>query len=352
MDISIVYLGNKLPRYLLKNLIYLKLTFPNEKFVFISDNEVSLAKVKKIGFEIWKFNSLANYQEKYKGLLEHDYEFRSNFWFNTLARFFAINEYMYEHSTNSHLHIEADNFLFPNFPFDYFRNCANTLSFPLESKDMGVASILFIPDLNSAKILVEFSINEMLINSKATDMTILGAISNSTEYKVNRLGVIPKELMHSLRFTENAEYFTSNLDLIGLFDAITHGQYLLGIDPRNFRGIRKVYLSVPSHELQANKLHYKYSIEDESIILTNGIHHWPIYNLHNHSKDLRMYSKEKRAKILQRRIQQNRGVVKNEYLPSVFAQSLLKSIFRRMKKLLQIQQLFERDANANPFSKF
>jgi hypothetical protein len=334
MHVSIVYLGDELPTYLLRNLKYLGRTFPREHIVFISDSDKSLKLVSGIGIRTWKFQGLDRIIETYRKSLRHDWAFRSNFWFNTLARYFAIDAYMSEHPDRSHLHLEADNFLFPNFPFEYFRNDESQLAFPMESDEMGVASILFIPNTQALKILIDTSVKEISENPVATDMTILGRIANSNEYLSSKLRVLPKELQDTLKATNHPSHFSSATPIPGVFDAISHGQFLLGVDPRNFRGIRKVFVAQASHAVNPPEITYQVKSRNELSISQRG-GSWPIYNLHNHAKDLRLYSDSKRLKLLTTRIGQIQSGERNEFLLPFFLKALSGALKRRMVRVLR-----------------
>jgi hypothetical protein len=334
MHVSIVYLGDELPAYLLQNLKYLGRTFPREHIVFISDSDRSLKLVSGIGIRTWKFQGLDRIIETYRKSLRHDWAFRANFWFNTLARYFAIDAYMSEHPDRSHLHLEADNFLFPNFPFEYFRNDESQLAFPMESDEMGVASVLFIPNTQALKVLIDTSVKEISQNPFATDMTILGKIANSTEYLSSKLRVLPKELQDTLKATNFPSHFSSAAPIPGVFDAISHGQFLLGVDPRNFRGIRKVFAAQASHAVNPPEITYQMKSRNELSISQRG-GSWPIYNLHNHAKDLRLYSDSKRLKLLTTRIGQIQSGERNEFLLPFFLKALSGALKRRMVRVLR-----------------
>jgi hypothetical protein len=334
MHVSIIYLGDELPTYLIQNLKYLNRTFPNEQIVFISDSDKSVQIVSSLGIRTWKFQGLTKIIETYRKSLRHDWAFRSNFWFKTLARYFAIDAYMSEHPDHSHLHLEADNFLFPNFPFEYFRNNESQLAFPMESDEMGVASVLFIPNTHALKVLIDTSVKEISDNPFATDMTILGKIANSDEYLSSKLRVLPKELQDSLKATNYPSFFSSAAPIPGVFDAISHGQFLLGVDPRNFRGIRKVFAAQASHAVNPAEIIYQVKSKNELCISQRG-DSWPIYNLHNHAKDLRLYSENKRLKLLTTRIGQIQSGERNEFLLPFFLKALFGALKRRFARVFR-----------------
>lgn len=334
MHVSIVYLGDELPTYLIQNLKYLNRTFPNEQIVFISDSDKSVQIVSSLGIRTWKFQGLAKVFQTYRHSLKHDWAFRSNFWFNTLARFFAIDAYMAEHPDDSHLHLEADNFLFLNFPFEYFRSLESQLAFPMESDELGIASVLFIPNLQAIKILIDTSVKEISENPFATDMTILGKIANGKEYLSSKLRVLPQELQDTLKNTNYPLYFSSSAPIPGIFDAASHGQFILGIDPKNFRGVRKVFSAQASHIVDPTQITYQ--IKDENqLYISQGSDSWPIYNLHNHAKDVRLYSSAKRLKLLERRISQLKSGERNEFLLPFFLKALFGALKRRFARVFR-----------------
>ena len=337
MDVSIVYLGNKLPKYLLMNLKYLQQEFPTIKLIFISDSDQSILKVAKLGIKTWKFNGLDENLYSLRKHLNHDWGFRNNFWFYTFARFFAIEEFMAINPNNRHLHVEADNLIFQNFPFDFFKKIENEIAFPMESSEAGAASVLFLKNHNAALKLRDFTINQINLNSNITDMTILGKTLEFEHIDTLVLGSVPANELDLVKDNFDCKLFCPDLGLKGFFDAMAHGQYLLGIDPRNSRGVLKLNFPSESSGAFSERINYAYVDGKVGTQVDKEFHQ--LYNIHNHAKDLRLFSEMKRDKLLRTRIaKSNRGKY-YEFNLRIFVKMLLLSAKRRFLKAINSYNL-------------
>lgn len=327
MDVSIVYLGNKLPKYLLLNLQYLQRTFPNIRLIFISDSDESISKVAKLGIKTWKFMGMDENLYSLREHLNHDWSFRNNFWFYTFARFFAIEAYMELNPDNRHLHVEADNLLFQNFPFDFFNKIDNEIAFPMESNEAGVASVLFLKNHKSALKLRDFTLNQIKMNSNITDMTILGKTLEFEHIDALVLGSVPANQLSLVKDNFDYKLFCPDLGIKGFFDAIAHGKYLLGIDPRNSRGVLKLNFSGENSGTFNDRIIYLYL--DGKVGIQVGKDFYQLYNIHNHSKDLRLFSEKKRNEYLKTRIAKSSRGIYYEFKLLIFVKMLLLSVKRR-----------------------
>jgi hypothetical protein len=327
--LAVIYLGNDLPKYVLKNLDYLRKTFPEDETYFISDSNLSLKKAARIGVKTWL---APNPDEQWKDVrkrLTHPMGFRKGFWFRTLARFFVLNSFMQLHRDECCLQIEADVFLFPNFPIARFRILEAEIAFPMESSEMGIASLLYLRDHKAAETLVEFAMRVIQLNSEVTDMSLLGQIAHSTVMKFVPLRTLPIGLKGALNQSEALNLISKNtLEVPGVFDGITVGQYLLGIDPRNSRGSLILHQRQHSHAINPEKLDFVLDGE-MNLWLIDPSENWPVYNLHNHAKDLRLYQATSRNKLLTKRIASSKQGEKREFIPRIFIDAGYKAIERR-----------------------
>ena len=336
MIFVVIYLGAKLPKYVLRNLIYLKSTFNDVEIYFVSEAPDSLLKVEKHGIKTWQAPNPDLEWKVVREGLEHPLDFRDGFWFKTLARLFVLNSFMNAHPDQSCLQIEADVFLFPNFPVAKFQGLDADISFPMESKHMGIASLLYLRDQDSSRILTELALSSIQENSQITDMSLLGKVAHSKALRFLPLPTLPESIPEALNdFTAKKLVCNNSLNDSGVFDGISVGQYLLGIDPRNSRGKLILYRNHSTHAIDPRKLKIRLDSKDELSLIGDGTR-TVIYNLHNHSKDLRMYKVGSRNKLLQKRIGKSNSGEKRVLIPSIFLRLVSVAIMKRAKMLIHI----------------
>ena len=318
LKIALVYLGNTLPRYVIDNLNYLKDVVPSGSLIFISEDNKSLEKVARIGIETWKCSDPNDSWNKVKAKLSHPEAFRNGFWFKTTARFFAISEYM-QNTGESVLQIEADVWIAKNFPFTKFMDIRDKIAYPLESMTTGAASILWIPNLELMQMLIEFAEIEFSKDGHSTDMTILGKFSIE---KPRVTYVLPSVLSNNQNTKNNLSEVSDDAEsqgvkFDGLFDPLTYGLYLLGIDARNSRGYKILFSRPSAHIVPAET--YNYSFEEDILhVESRRKEKLPLYCLHVHSKDRSIFNNRHRASTLIKRIEQSQYGVRKEFEMIIF----------------------------------
>jgi hypothetical protein len=314
--VAIVYLGPKLPRYLISNLKYLIKTFPQMPLVFISDNPKSINKVKRLDIDTWQTEALDEFRDEIDAHSSHPKNFRNGFWFNTTGRFKAIENFIAQSGLGV-LQIEADVWLSPAFPFDYFEGI-DRIGFPLESANTGAASILWVPNLRLAKFLTGFALEQFSRDGNATDMTILGNLAKKHQNKVHTLRSIPGvEQKESNSFGVN----------IGVFDPLTYGIYFFGEDGRNNRGKRVLHRQPTKHLIKADKSTLSYKNKNLKVAYLGVTE--DLYCIHNHAKDIRLFKAPE--KIINKRISEDSSTIKIEIVISDLIRVLFTSILRRVK---------------------
>jgi hypothetical protein len=327
--LAVIYLGNTVPKYVLRNLEYLHSTFHENEIYFISDSQSSIEKAAKIGVKTWLSPNPDDQWREIRDKLDHPMAFRQGFWFKTLARLFVLNSFMQLHKNVSCLQIEADVFIFPNFPLSKFNKLDAEIAFPMESRQMGIASLLYLQDHVAAKSFTEFGLNAIQANPQITDMTLLGQIAHSKMLKFEPLPTLPAAHQSALNQPEAKNLVSQNpLDDLGVFDGITIGQYLLGIDARNSRGKLILYRRQHSHAINPEKLNFAWDGK-EILSIEDSIENSIIYNLHNHAKDLRIYREKTRNKLLEKRVASSKAGEKTEFKAHIFIGMAIKAIGRR-----------------------
>jgi len=329
--LTVIYLGSTLPKYVLKNLEYLHSTFDDNEIYFISDSVSSIKKAAKLGVKTWLAPNPDNQWREVREQLNHPMGFRNGFWFKTLARIFVLNSFLQLNKFERCLQIEADVFLFPNFPLTRFLELDAEIAFPMESNQMGIASLLYLQDHRSAESLAGFALNAIQLNPQITDMSLLGLIARSEALKFLPLRTLPIHMQSALTQPEALNLVCDNrLGAPGVFDGITVGQYLLGIDPRNSRGTRILHRRQHSHAIDPEKLIFDFDNE-KNLVLNGANEKSIIYNLHNHAKDLRLYKESSRMKLLEKRVKSSILGEKKEFLLGSFLSSASAAIARRVK---------------------
>lgn len=334
MKIVYVYLGeSELPRYVLENLKNTQNKFPHIDFVFISDNPKSISIVQNLGIDVWRCSNQATLNSEALNSMNHPMEFRAGFWFNTLARFFALEEFMESSGEREIIQIEADVWLSQNFPFAKFECWTEELAFPMESVGRGAASVLYVGSIKAIRDFNNFCKLQLKSFPDATDMTLLGSYC---ETHPDRVLVLPsghnatffKDFTPSYISSEgssHAEYFG------GLFDPLTYGMHLFGVDPKNHRGILKLYTDAPHHVLAIRAL--EFNVIDHEIFAMKGSEVMPIFNLHIHSKNLRIFKNKSSEDEIKRWIAIRKPVEVNRIVWRVFWLASLRKVKKSCKRL-------------------
>lgn len=292
MEIVLAYSGHKWPRYLEANLKYLKKAFPSQHVVLLSDNSLFPHRFREYA-ECISIEHKSERMYEFFSNLNHSKDFWDGFWFKTIERFFLLESYLSDRPGQSILHLEADVLLLNNFPFEKFEDLEHGLAFPMISDTQGVASVLFIRDLDSLRDFLTFAYGVSITDSTATDMSLLAQYAKHSQ-DVLILPSIPRNYAaperNSILFKLSQLMEDSKFDC--LFDGATYGQYLFGIDPRNNLGNRKLFSTFPNHFVNPSNLEFNIDGRNSNlgIKLAGDLDYLTtICCLHIHSKDLRAF---------------------------------------------------------------
>lgn len=334
MEILFVHFGPKIPKYLRLNIQRTCKLFPNQKVVLISD--FNHPKLKTINnFSVLRIKSDAEY-DFLNSLLSHPKEFRNNFWFSSLARLLAIADYAIEVNCPI-MHVESDVLLSKDFPFSELSKLDRQLAYPLIGENSGVASVMMILDKKSAQFLKSFIRASIMSDTTTTDMRILGQLQSKHPEMVRAFASFPLQPSenHSAMAQNIEEDFVYSENLLnGYIDAADIGQFLLGDDPRNHRGIKYLNKELPTSYLRASRLNYSYDINREFISLP-GNKISKIYALHVHSKNSKVFSEKTTQSALHRACTGYVGGPRRVLVLRVLFSSIIRSIERRIRKHLK-----------------
>lgn len=329
-----VHLGtNRVPNYLRKSLKSHARMFPHRTLILLVDDKRNKFSFGAQNLKVVDISTEASKWDFFRELLEHDLTFRNAFWFTSMARFIAIEKFLNISGYDKALHVESDTVLMPNFPFTKFHEIGEKIAFCIQGEGQGIASIFY---LGSRRNLVDFldsMAQQVRRNSKSTDMTSLYGFYLEHPKKVL---ILPSTTsMYGLEDTnvESKRAIGRNLDLFGgIFDPISIGQFLFGIDPRNERGLRVLFREHTEHFLRPSKL--TFSIKDNLLFLSDAEGNMPIFSLHIHSKDSRIFDHDSLLNHLKKRLAQAGQGERVEWVPQVWLNLVIAAMIRRLKRRL------------------
>lgn len=287
MDIVLVHLNTKLPKYAKRNLVTLKGNFPDHNVVLISNT--TQPRIKNIGF--------FHYEESEESRvidtkLSHPKNFRNNFWHASIARFTYLLSYQKE-IRRPILHVESDVILSKDFPIDIIAKNSN-LSFPVLSRYRGVASIFYSNSADSLAEFVNFLVSESDFDSQITDMIALRRYFDRFAKRVEILPAGPSDKSAYEKEIENDIYsqLIQGLDKYGgVFDGSDIGMFLFGTDPRNALGYSMLRKEIDSTYTRMTDMEFRYNKSREFVdVMSNG--QWiPVFNIHMTCKNSKFFLK-------------------------------------------------------------
>lgn len=325
--IVFVHLNSPVPRYLRLNIISTIKKFPDAKVVLIHNDK----KTNEIHSNLWKFE----YQPgaislSIENSLNHPKDFRNNFWFSAIQRFDALRLYI-EESNEPILHLESDVIISKDFPLEKFIMSKMTIAFPVVAKNRGVASSVFISDLETAEKLIHFADETSSANSNTTDMEILAGFFEENQDKAVMLAFGPDS---ALAYDESfkLERVLPALKIFrGIFDGNDIGVYLFGTDPRNARGVSYLGTSIPGNYAQVNQWDFKFDNLRQFINLEFDDTVIPIYSVHATSKQLTLFFHYTQNYVIRRYLQKKNPAGKRKYFPFVTSKMVLRKILKFLK---------------------
>lgn len=334
LPVVLVYLGPRLPTYATLNLQWMRRTFPHRDLFLITDNRASLGAAEQLGVRTWLLQESLQWETVRKNLPSSAAaDFRDGFWFHTIARFYAMAQFMEDTGIGPILHLEADVWLAPDFPFEALEALDCDLAFPLHDPLGGVASTLLIRNAAAAKLLIDTAETLAHEGTPSTDMSLLHHVRR---LHPDRCIILPTAAPQfdalDLDLTAGApDEFMRELDRFGgVFDAIAWGHDVLGEDPRNHWGFR-VLFSQPTHSpLQTNRLALAVDAEGR-VRAGQGSAAAPVFSLHVHSKDLAFF-RDPPVRLAQR-IEQRRHGHRREFVPAA-AYAIITEMLKRHGKRL------------------
>lgn len=324
----LVYLGPELPRYAAANIRYLCRTFPDTELWIACDSVAVERKARRAGARPWRFDARGELRTQVQGIVGLDPHFRSGFWVNTMLRLWAVAEFCEVHADAPTVHIEADVWLSPVLDLERLCRIDAGIAYPLVDADGGAASILIVRE--SAVL------RRILATAAATgggapmsDMALLGKVQADVDVRILPTAPDETSCFHIGVDAVLRRRMCEGLETVGgILDAATWGQYLLGLDARNARGRREVFMDLPHHAIDCRGVGFSTDAAG-GLTLTGAFGQVPVLALHVHSKDAHMFTNP--AKLLRLRVQQAPSGPRTELDVSALTTAVVAAIARRLR---------------------
>ena len=326
--IVFVHLNNQIPLYLRMNIYFFLEKFPQRKIVLIHNQNRQNWTPKRL--EQYRYQGSIEVFEIEK-LLGHPKEFRGNFWYTSIARFDALKEYI-EKTGESIIHIESDVIVSTDFPFEKFDSLRASISYPIVAKNRGVASTLYIRDLNSAKLLVGSALECVQANSNTTDMEILSYHEKIFNHQVTRLAFAPanRKYFHPSASSPNFTQLKTSINHFGgVFDGNDIGVYLFGTDPRNRRGFSLLRSEISNNFASPKSWEFIFDRDRNFLSLMVEESVLPIYSVHVTCKQILVFWQFSRVRTIRKRIRNQLNPSQNIFYPSIFCAMGISRLFRK-----------------------
>lgn len=331
MEIVFVHFGSTPPKYLIRNLNRTCVFFPETTVTLITDVELDIP-VNHSNFQKHQFELGPDYQVVDRQI-SHPKSFRNNFWFTSLARVMALCDYVIKKQI-AILHIESDVVVSRDLPLQKFANCDRYTAYTMVGQVSGVASILWLGNVSAAAHLRDYIKMCAQTDPMTTDMKILGQYQGDYPKRVRILASFPTKRSDAYLFVPDQiiqDMVYSEELFGGFFDAADAGQYLLGDDPRNNRGVKFLRRELKTSFFKPSKVDFEYSAERQFLnIASEEVNRF--FSLHIHSKNKSVFENKRFDSLLSRAVKDQSRPESHILVPSVLIASIRNSLVRRYRE--------------------
>jgi hypothetical protein len=325
--IVFVHLNSPVPFYLRLNIISTIKKFPNAKIVLIRNDK----KSSGIHSDLWHFEYESGTRSlSIENSLSHPKDFRDNFWFSAIQRFDALRLYI-ERTNEPILHLESDVIISKDFPLEKFIMNKIKIAYPVVADNRGVASSVFIKDLEAARKLIRFADEACSVNSHTTDMEILAEFFQKNQDTTFSLAFGPKSAHAYKEGFSISRVLPSYKIFGGVFDGNDIGVFLFGTNPRNARGVSYVRTSNPGNYARINQWSFEYDNLRRFINLEFDGEVFPVYSVHATSKQVTLFYHFTQNFFIRRYLRINNDVVVRRIFPFITLAMGLRKILKLWK---------------------
>jgi hypothetical protein len=291
LEIVFVHLGKNKSRVLIPNMELVHYMFPQISINCIVSEDFHSPGNMPDFVKIFTYKASLEIDNLFK-LKSIDPSFRNGFWRYSLERLIAIESIHSKNTNVAYLHIESDVFLLPNFPLNKFSEVKQISWLPVNQVN-DVASLVFFPRYELTQEFKTDLLRYIIDSVSPNDMEGLSKIRRRFPDKYKTLPFSHSSLP-LLNKADIDPPVVSEVDFGGIFDGSKIGMWLTGIDPRNVYGFLELFatkkLNLDNSYIDPSAYELRFS-EKNGLYFENGGEQISIYNLHIHSKSLRIFSK-------------------------------------------------------------
>jgi hypothetical protein len=213
---------------------------------------------------------------------------REGLFIHSFERFFLLNNLMKLHTLSNVFFMELDNLIYdsPLIWLDSFRT--KQMSYMFDNYDRSSSGIAYIKNTHILKKFLEYC-NEYILHSNEflTEMTALYRFWEKNKEDVQ---ILPTHWLDTKYPSQTYESFSLYNNTI--FDALSIGIYITGIDPCHTNGVLKTGIKNPFALIDYTVYKYKWELDSQNRnipYILNGNDWLQVNNLHVHSKNLKPY---------------------------------------------------------------
>lgn len=326
LSIVFVQLGKSKPKHLISNIELVHFMFPETSINCVVSKESRVVKSMPPYVNISTYEPSSEINEAFN-LKSIDLKFRNGFWRYSLERLIAVESLHAKHRNQSYLHVESDVLLLPHFPWYKFSELKHVCWLPVNPIN-DIASLLYFPNYESTKEFKKDLLDYFRNSSQPTDMKGLSHLRHKFPDKYKTLPISHASLP-KLNTVEVDTSLEGEVDFGGLFDALNIGMWLTGIDPRNTYGFLELFATkkivIDNSFIDPSNYTIKFSKEN-GLYFENGNEKISIYNLHIHSKSLRIFSKNWSKEIADLTLLSHKNKIQREFYPKILSRLFLDNI--------------------------
>lgn len=279
LPIVLVYIGQRIPSYVLRSIRWIHSLAPTNPIILICNKEAGLRLNLKLESMALAFlEDLANESTiDYSGLRGglRDWQFQDKkFWQFTVERIFWLSAWYERHKEQylGFIHFEADSI--PLLPINFLEKSidfsTDSVWIPRQNSKEGCASLIIVSGYQTWSKMIKMFEVEFSPSLHTTDMLLLGRALSEPEIGTRELGR------------------SSNSSSFLFFDPVTYGPYFLGFDARHDRlafSRKCIKANDPSSEqIDGLRWDISFDVRNKSIVVKQAGKKSLLFNIHVHNK--------------------------------------------------------------------
>jgi len=300
MFVALSFVG-KLPYYIIESIHQIRLYFDGDIYLIINDLEtIYLNDLNKYNVNIIDYNNVMNCQlnetvkKNYtKFCILPRLKGREELFIRSIERFFLLQNLMKQNNIEDCLFLELDNLIYDN-PINWLPSFSKSeLCYMYDNRDRCSSGLMYVKNADSLNGFLDYLIHYIENSSEfLNEMTCLYRyyIQEIEKNNLNVVSILPT--YWNVNTNTISKITNENYDKYNdsIFDALSIGCFLLGLDPYHTKGKITTGLKAEWGEIDYTKQKFEWRIEINGLkrpYVWNGEKWVLINNLHVHSKDLK-----------------------------------------------------------------